>query len=143
MSYWVGNPDSFGWLNSSRPYSTDNCPTYDNWRSGLSNYTNTYGASIVASGPAAVQSRWFSRRVILARGLADFGNDASDCSPYTQGGDRGARFFAFVSWFKPRTPQMVDYYPGVGHDAGTMFSQPAGVNRLLYVPALARKRAPG
>jgi hypothetical protein len=132
MTYWSGNPNSFAWLSSSRPLWPGTCDIYDNWRQGLSNYTNTYGAALVAKGPAAVQANFASRRFVFARGTADYGNDASDCAPASQGPDRGARFFNFLRAFPPRAPQLVDYFPGIGHDAPTIFSSPAGLQRFFF-----------
>lgn len=132
MTYWSGNPDSFGWMNSSRPIWPGTCSIYDNWRSGLSNYTNTYGASLVAAGPAAVQANFATRRYVFARGLIDFGDDSSDCSPLSQGANRGERFFNFLRFWPANSPQLVDYYPGVGHDAPTMFSSQPGLQRFFF-----------
>jgi hypothetical protein len=61
------------------------CTIYDDWRQGLSNYDNTYGAALVAKGPAAVQARFSSRDIAFARGLNDHGDTAADCAPLSQG----------------------------------------------------------
>lgn len=81
----ISNPDSYAWLNSSRPVAPSNCPTYDNWEWGLSNYTQTYNAVLLASGPAAVRANLALKNVAYARGLNDFGDYAEGCSPYSQG----------------------------------------------------------
>lgn len=49
VTFWVANPNSLLWLNTSRPLDTSSCSTYDNWRNGLSNYTPTYGSTLVNS----------------------------------------------------------------------------------------------
>jgi hypothetical protein len=81
----MGNPDSFGWLNSSRPIDPGSCTIYNDWREGLSKYTNTYGADIVGQGSQAVTDLYHSRSAVYARGLSDFGNEASNCAPDSQG----------------------------------------------------------
>jgi hypothetical protein len=131
MTYWSGNPDSYAWLNSSRPIWPATCTMYDNWRYGISNYTNTYAAGLVAAGSAAVEANFRTRRFVFARGLDDWGLDSSTCAPTSQGANRGARFFNFLNYFPPRSPQLVDYFPGVGHDAPTIFASRAGIQRFF------------
>lgn len=104
IMYWVANPDSFGWLSTSRPLGqgvNPSCPTYDVWRDGLTNYTNTYGAALVSSGRSNVLARYNSRNIAYARGTLDFGDEASTCAPYTTGVNRGERFFNFINQFSP------------------------------------------
>ena len=128
VTYWVGNPNSFLWLNSSRPLDTSSCSTYDDWREGLSNYDPTYGAALVAQGDAAVLANYNSRSIAYARGLNDFGDDSSTCAPYTTGQNRGERFFNFIEWFPPACASASDSacdtidYMNSGHDAGAMVS---------------------
>lgn len=131
VSYWVGNPNSFLWFNSSRPIPTPSCTIYDDWRNGLSNYTNIYGATLANSNSNQVLTRWNSRQVTLARGLSDFGDDSSNCAPLTQGADRSERFYNQLLWFPPSSSFNIDYIVGVGHDAGEMFSSIAGYTRLF------------
>lgn len=105
VTYWVGNPNSFGWFTAQRPLSTASCATYDSWRDGLSNYTNTYGAALVANasaaGRAAVLANYQSRQIAYARGTQDFGDDSTTCAPYTNGINRNERFFNFINSFPP------------------------------------------
>jgi hypothetical protein len=88
LSYWIGNPDSFAWMNSARPVAPSDCDTYDDWEWGLEAYsppTQTYNSALVAQGTAAVQANWNSRHIGLARGLNDDGDYGEGCSPYSQG----------------------------------------------------------
>lgn len=39
VTYWVGNPNSYVWLDSNRPLSTTSCPEYDFYRDGYTNFT--------------------------------------------------------------------------------------------------------
>ncbi|RDW69904.1 hypothetical protein BP5796_08301 [Coleophoma crateriformis] len=137
VTYWVGNPNSFVWLNSSRPIDTSSCSTYDDWRDGLSNYSPTYGATLVAKGNAAVLANYNSRSIIYARGLQDLGDDSSGCEPGTTGVNRNERFFNFINWFPPQCASASDSacdtidYINSGHDAGAMFASQAGLARLF------------
>ena len=137
VTYWVANPNSWLWFNSSRPLDTSNCPTYNNWREGLSNFTQTYGASLVSGGNQAVLTRWNSRNINFARGTQDTGDDSSGCEPETTGSNRNERFFEFIRYFPPSCSSpssgpcdTVDYV-NVGHDAGAMMASPAGQARLF------------
>ncbi|RDW89749.1 hypothetical protein BP6252_01781 [Coleophoma cylindrospora] len=137
VTYWVGNPNSFVWLNSSRPIDTSSCSTYDDWRDGLSNYDPTYGATLVAKGDAAVLANYNSRSIAYARGLQDLGDDSSGCEPGTTGVNRNERFFNFINWFPPQCASASDAacdtidYINTGHDAGAMFASQAGLARLF------------
>ena len=39
VTYWIGNPNSYVWLDSNRPLSTTSCPEYDFYRDGYTNFT--------------------------------------------------------------------------------------------------------
>ena len=39
VTYWVGNPNSYVWLDTNRPLSTTSCPEYDFYRDGYTNFT--------------------------------------------------------------------------------------------------------
>jgi hypothetical protein len=137
ISYYVGNPDSFAWFTTDRPISTASCPTFDDWRNGLSGYSEnvTYGTDLVAAGRDAVYARYTSRTVAYGRGTLDLGDASSTCGPYTTGANRNERFFNFIKAFPPtcHTGAMCDTvdYVNVGHDAGAMFAAPAGLARLF------------
>jgi hypothetical protein len=92
--------------------------------------TNTYGASLVASGRAAVLANYQSKNIAYARGLLDLGNDASTCAPYSQGANRNERFFNFIKRFPVSYPSTIDFVQA-GHDAGAMMASPAGQARLF------------
>ncbi|KAF2239090.1 hypothetical protein EV356DRAFT_523854 [Viridothelium virens] len=137
VNYWIANPNSWLWFNSSRPLDTSSCPTYDDYREGLSNFTNTYGATLLKGGGSAVLARWNSRNINFARGTQDTGDDSTTCAPETTGSNRNERFFNFIRWFPPSCPNptsgpcdTVDYV-NVGHDAGAMMASPAGQARLF------------
>lgn len=140
VSYWVGNPDSYVWLSTDRPFSPDSCPTYDVYRDGFTNFTTypmTYATSLVAQGRAAILANFNSKAINYARGTRDHGDDSSTCAGYTTGSDRNERFFNFIKAFPPSCPDPTGRYcdtvdfVNAGHDAGTMMASPAGQARLF------------
>nr|POE47016.1 wsc domain-containing protein [Quercus suber] len=141
LTYWIGNPDSYAWLSEDRPLNTAECPIYDVYRAGYTNYTEypmTYGTDIVAQGRAALVANYQSRQIAYGRALLDHGNHASDCAANTTGADRNERFFFFIKAFPPSCANptgtncdTVDLIP-VQHDNGQMFNSNAGQSRIFY-----------
>ncbi|KAF2233729.1 WSC-domain-containing protein [Viridothelium virens] len=140
VTHWVGNPDSYAWLSTDRPLSTADCPTYDNYRSGYSDFTDypmTYGADLVAQGRDVLLSNYQSKQIAYGRATLDHGDDSDDCAPYSTGEDRNERFFYYIKAFGPSCDDpsgtncdTVDYIP-VTHDNGQMFGSSAGLARLF------------
>lgn len=140
ISYWIGNPNSFVWFDTTRPLDYSDCPIYDDWREGFSNYevVDSYGDAIVAEGRAAVLARYNARSIAYGRGVQDLGDTSSNCAPETTGGNRNERFFNFILEFPPTCPNpstggpcsTIDYVQ-TGHDAGAMFASDAGQARLF------------
>ncbi|KAL1297904.1 hypothetical protein AAFC00_006419 [Neodothiora populina] len=144
VTYWIANPNSYAWLDETRPLSTAGCPTYNDWREGLNNYTGyispaVYQNTLMTSGNAAVQANYNAKNKAYARGLLDTGDDSSGCQPATTGANRNERFFAFINKFPPvcQAPNStsghcdtVDFMQ-IGHDAGSMMASPAGRARLF------------
>ena len=142
VTYWIANPNSLVWLNSSRPLSTANCADYDEWRDGLSAYTaypNVYNTGLVAQGTSAVLANYESKNKAYARGTLDNGDDSSGCAPFTTGSNRNERFFYFINWWTPTCEapnsasghcDTVDLVP-MGHDGGGMMASLAGQARLF------------
>ncbi|KAF4304114.1 wsc-domain-containing protein [Botryosphaeria dothidea] len=129
--YWVGNPNSFGWMSTDRPVDYSTCSTYDDWRDGLNAYTNTYGATLVASGRDKVLANYNTKRIAYARGTLDLGDDSSTCAPGTTGVNRNERFFNFIKAFPPVKSLVTIDYVKMGHDGGGMFASDAGRARLF------------
>ncbi|KAI4721898.1 hypothetical protein E4T48_01915 [Aureobasidium sp. EXF-10727] len=142
VSYWIANPNSLVWLNSSRPLSTSSCADYDDWRDGLSNYAaypSVYNTALVASGTSAVLANYQSKNKAYARGTLDMGDDSTGCAPFTTGANRHERFYYFINWWTPtceapNTPSghcdTVDLV-AMGHDGGGMMASAAGRARLF------------
>ena len=91
IQYWVANPNDYLWFTDTRPFQTASCPTYNSYRDGLANFTEypmRYGVNLVNQGGAAVLANYQSRGIAYARGTLDFGDDSSDCNPFSQGQNR-------------------------------------------------------
>lgn len=108
------NPDSFAWLNSSRPAAPANCTKYNNWKYGLAGYKWNYNTALVKAGESAIKKNLAKKNVAYAHGLNDTGNDAAGCEQISQGANRAERFLNYLSAFPPTSDDTVDYYPGVG-----------------------------
>ena len=140
VTYWVGNPNSYTWLAEDRPLTTNDCPEYDVYRKGLTDfaaYPMTYGVDLVASGQDAVLANYNSRQIAYGRALYDHGDIFSTCADYTQGIDRYERTFLFLQRFRPSCPDpqgrncdTVDLVEG-GHDNWQMFASAAGLARIF------------
>ena len=79
ISYYVGDPNSLVWFETSRPLSTGKCTgTFNDWREGLANYAAygsahsgplTYNSALLNAGGNAVLNNynvsWFSRDDLL------------------------------------------------------------------------------
>lgn len=144
VSYWIANPNSYVWLNSSRPLSTSSCPSYDQWRDGLQNFTGysypaVYNSAVTGGSIATIQANYYAKNKAYARGLLDTGDDSSGCQPGTSGANRNERFFAFINWFPATCPSPLSTsghcdtidFMNIGHDAGSMMASPAGQARLF------------
>ncbi|KAI0203467.1 WSC domain-containing protein [Astrocystis sublimbata] len=137
LTYWIGNPNSWLWFNTSRPLDPSTCSVYDDWRNGLSNYSPSYNTDLVARGGDAVRANYQSKSIAYLRSLQDFGDDSSDCAPFTQGGNRDERFFNFIASFPPTCRGASDAacdtidYIEAGHDAGAAFASSSGRARLF------------
>jgi pimeloyl-ACP methyl ester carboxylesterase len=73
LSYWVGNPGSWTFLSTDRPYHNDSCSAiFDNWHYGIggnvSKITRYARADVVADKDAVV-TRYLNRKVHMALGL--------------------------------------------------------------------------
>ncbi|CZT25848.1 uncharacterized protein RCC_11517 [Ramularia collo-cygni] len=143
ITHWIGNPDSYAWLDPFRPLSNANCPDYDDYRSGYNNFEAyaggdmTYGVSIVNQGRAAIQANYRSKQIAYARALLDRGDHSSDCGANTTGLDRHERFFFYIKSFTPTCDDPAGYncdtvdLINVSHDNGQMYNSPAGQARIF------------
>lgn len=139
--YWIGNPSGYTWLNNYRPMYIPDCPDYDDYREGYSNYEDypmTYNTELVDQGSEAILKNFQSRQIAWARALQDMGDHSSACGANTTGANRNERFFNFIDWFRPSCPDAegdncdtVDLID-TSHNNGFMFNSPAGQSRIFH-----------
>lgn len=139
--YWVGNPSSYTWLNSYRPMYVPDCPDYDVYRDGYTDYEdypNTYNTELVNEGSDAIIKNFQSKQIAWARALQDMGDHSSTCGANTTGANRNERMFNFIDWFRPSCPDpegnncdTVDLID-TSHNNGYMFNSEAGQSRLFH-----------
>ena len=140
ITYWIGNPNTYTWMTTSRPIASlvSSCPAYDDWSNGFANFTTiSYGLSLVKAGRAAVLARFNSRSKNYARGTDDYGDTSPTCAPYTIGRNRNERFYNFLKAFPPTCPShtsgqcdTVDYISS-GYDQNAMFTSNITLSRLF------------
>ncbi|KAH7040965.1 uncharacterized protein B0I36DRAFT_344618 [Microdochium trichocladiopsis] len=149
VDYWIGDPNSFVWLNETRPFPVDACSDFDNYREGFTGY-EAYGAEhtgqpmnynleLVSQGSEAIIKNFQDKPVHWARATRDLGDHPDDgCGPYTQGKDRNERFFAFIRQFPPScTSQSAEAcdtvdFVDASHDAPALFADESGLARLFH-----------
>ncbi|CAK3756019.1 Hypothetical predicted protein [Lecanosticta acicola] len=140
VTYWIGNPDSYAWLSEDRPLSTADCPIFDEYREGYSNFTDVgmvYGTYIVGEGREALVNNYNSKQIAYARAMLDHGDVSHDCRANTTGNDRHERFFFYIQDVPPTCDDSTSWNCDtvdliqVTHDNGQMFQSPAGQARLF------------
>lgn len=92
ISYWVGNPGSFLYLDDKRPMSnhTSNCSDYNNFPMGFHGSHPKYVSQDFENSDKIV-SRFENRRVHYSFGMDDNGGRSDKCSVNAQGPNRLAR----------------------------------------------------
>jgi hypothetical protein len=141
VTFWPADPNSLVWLSSYRPIEIANCPGYDNWPEGFSNYATGnrwYGRDLVEKGMSAIRANYDGKQISYLRALRDHGDHTlTGCGAYTTGADRDARFLNFIDWFRPTCDSpsngncdTVDYVD-MSHDAAAAFGSAAGQARLF------------
>ncbi|KAI0146251.1 hypothetical protein GGR57DRAFT_506543 [Xylariaceae sp. FL1272] len=137
LTYSISNPNSFLWLNSSRPLEMSSCPDYNDWREGLDNFDVSYNTELVEQGPAAVAANYRNKGIAYGRGLRDLGGFDDTCGANTQGANRHERFLNFIAAFMPSCPDptwhncdTVDYV-NTTHNEVAMWAADSGKARLF------------
>lgn len=139
VTFWIANPNSYAWLETSRPEDVSECPEYDDYRMGFHSfnaYPMNYGAELVAQGRGALRKNYEAKNLAYARGRRDEGSANDDCASMAQGRNRNERFLNFIHAFKPTCSNpkglchTVDYIEA-GHDSEDMFSSRAGLTRIF------------
>ncbi len=104
VTYWIANPNSLVWLNSSRPLSTASCADYDDWRDGLSTTLLTPVSTTLvsfASGTSAVLANYQSKNKATLAVLLTNGDDSSGCAPSPPEATATNGFYYFINWWTP------------------------------------------
>jgi hypothetical protein len=100
MSFGVGSPSSYLWLDTNRPSSTAGCADYDEYRYGLEGIDDLGYFEENNLSPETVKQRYFFRRIFYIVGKGDNVVDADldvGCAANTQGANRLARASNFKS----------------------------------------------
>lgn len=92
ISYWVGNPGTFLWLDDKRPGNnhTNHCKKYNDFPFGLGGNAPAYGRKYYEN-PKGIVDRFQNRKVHYAFGMNDNGGTSDACSPNAQGPNRISR----------------------------------------------------
>ncbi|WFD42861.1 hypothetical protein MPSI1_001511 [Malassezia psittaci] len=90
ISYWVGNPGSFLYLNDQRNATTSNCSSYNDFPYGLEGKFTKYARS-EAKDTSSLLRRFKNRRVHYSFGMDDNGGQSDQCAVTTQGPNRVSR----------------------------------------------------
>ncbi|UZJ52903.1 hypothetical protein CBS101457_002223 [Exobasidium rhododendri] len=141
MSYWVGNPGSWTYLSTDRPYSNASCTTtFDNWHYGIGGNTtkvDKYARADVVANKTAIIQRYLNRKVHMALGLLDNGAGDTHCEARDQGGnhlDRGSQYvlhLASVNNGVFPAAQTVDFIGNTSHQDFAMISANKTLNWIF------------
>lgn len=132
MSFWVGNPGTYTYLNSDRPLSHDGCDDYDTFPSGMGSKIPSYAS---AEKDELIKN-FLTRNVRLAIGLNDNGVSSEDCDSMAQGRNRLERSAYYIQHLSDVNggsfPESfsVEYVAGVSHQNYPMF---AATESLTYI----------
>lgn len=141
VTFWPADPNSLVWLSADHPVQTSDCPTFDDYPEGFSNYAQDnqqYGQTLVSQGVEAVRQNFQNKQVAWLRSTRDQGDHTTDgCGAYASGNNRDERFLNFIKAFPPQCEDpaggncdTVDYIDAT-HDAQAAFGSEAGLARLF------------
>lgn len=140
VSYWVGNPGSYVWLNSQRPNmaNTSCSSTYDEWAYGLDGTgVPNYARDRVRNNKAQLLQAFEARNVHYNYGLLDNGQGDTACEASYQGAnhlERGCQFVQSVAGMnggKLPATQTASFMPNVSHEDYAMLSYNVSLWRLF------------
>ncbi|KDN43893.1 hypothetical protein K437DRAFT_257285 [Tilletiaria anomala UBC 951] len=141
VKFWIGNPGSYAWISSSRPFTNATCTgtTGDQWHYGLNGNQNTiskYARNDVIANTSYVVERYRSRKVHYAFALLDNGPGDTHCQASLQGNShlqRGAEFVISLSNMPGGFPQShtVDFVASTSHQDYPMISTDVSLKRIF------------
>jgi len=148
LRYIISSPSSYCYFSDTRLHTgTRKCnATYNNWKYGFGRYSNSYGASLLATNTTqqVVISRYFARDIRYLLGTIDDAEPADvSCEAMLQGTtrlDRGLTWWKYITkefggrgaWVN--TTQILGVVNGVGHNAKGIYSSEEGVAAILNPP---------
>lgn len=122
ISYWVGDPGSYLYMNSSRPFSTKDCDNYNDWPYSVTNVDTLpkYARGHAGTNGSNLVNLFRSRKIHFAIAENDNGAGVRSCAAQTQGPNRIARGTEWIiaqgnsthGWSSHHT---LDYMPGISH----------------------------
>ncbi len=137
VRYVVANPSSYAYFDASRPVPpvAASCPRANDWKYGM-DHRPPYFAE---TPPSLLEAAYVARDVTYLAGELDRNpaHPALDrsCMAEAQGATRFDRAENYFTMLRARDGgrlrQRLVEVPGVGHDAGAMFTSPAGLAALF------------
>ncbi|WFD27314.1 hypothetical protein MNAN1_002310 [Malassezia nana] len=122
IRYWVGDPGAYTYMSSSRPFSTKNCDTFDDWPYSVRNVSTmpSYVQGHAGINGSNLVKLFRSRNIHFAIAENDNGAGVESCEAATQGPNRIARGSEWIiaqgnsseGWPSHHT---VDYMPEISH----------------------------
>jgi hypothetical protein len=144
VTFWPSDPNSYAWLSNARPPGPYvDCPTWDNYPEGFSEYVSDkqqYGAALVSRGHDAIRANYESKQISYLRSNQDVGDyTVTGCGAYSTGPNRDVRFTNFMNMFPPKCDNgpasgncdTVEYVEET-HDAAAACKSSPGMSRLFY-----------
>jgi hypothetical protein len=137
VRYVVANPSSYAYFGEERPFPTSDCPSFNDWRYGMSRLP-PYSAG---AAPADLERAYLERDVVHLLGTDDTNPEASNlsrtCAANAQGPHRLARGMSYFVFLQKRHPDLrhrLHLVLDVGHSGGRMFNSPCGLAALFDLP---------
>ncbi|EPQ30434.1 uncharacterized protein PFL1_01960 [Pseudozyma flocculosa PF-1] len=139
VSYWIGNPGSWLWMETQRPVAgSGKCAGYDKYKYGLSDSIPAYARQHYRSSGerSGALQRLLQRNVHVRVGARDFGPGDVRCQAKLQGAnhrERGTNYknsIAALNGGKLPAGWNFEVVPGCSHDNECMFN---GNLRTLFL----------
>lgn len=153
INYWICSPNSFLYLNDTRPLSTKKCPKFNQYKYGLDGTLPAYVRNTSQEALMNIDdlsSRVLTRRISYAVGVKDTSNGANMCQADVQGKGHLSKVEHWTQDAVPFLPgstgkrgvlpsaSTVDYVSKVSHQDYRMIQSDPGVLRLFLDDYSAR-----
>lgn len=148
VNYWIAAPNSFLYLNSTRPLSVRDCPEWNAYKHGLEGLVPGYVARTNQSRAVdltqeRLAARVLARKTSYAVGLEDHAAGSGDCASRAQGRTHLTKMTYWIEDALPFIPgstqttaalpahHRVDWIEGVDHADYRVIQSDAGVRALF------------